>query len=113
MFLIRARYSARPHLSDEPVVNRRRKNITSPESTKMLPTRRLLQACRVTLFTRKNCGLCIEARTVLSDVWDSRPFVFNEIDIIQPEFKGWRDLYDMDVPVVGTILIASPPLEPR
>ena len=66
----------------------------------MLPTRRLLQACRITLFTRQNCGLCVQARSVLSDVWDSRPFVFNEVDIIKPDSKGWRDLYEMDVPVV-------------
>ncbi len=62
---------------------------------------RLLQACRITLFTRENCGLCTQARSVLSDVWDKRPFAFKEIDIIKPESKSWRDLYEFDVPVVG------------
>jgi hypothetical protein len=38
---------------------------------------------------------------VLSDVWDKRPFVFKEVDIIKPESKGWRDLYEFDVPVVS------------
>ncbi len=70
----------------------------------MRPTIRLLQSCRITLFTRKNCGLCTEARSVLSDVWDSRPFVFDEIDIIKSDSKPpWRDLYEFDIPVVGSI----------
>lgn len=66
----------------------------------MRVTSRLLQACKITLFTRKNCGLCDSARSVLSDVWDKRPFVFREIDIVNPEAKSWKDLYDFDVPVV-------------
>lgn len=66
----------------------------------MRVTRRLLHSCRITLFTREHCGLCVSARSVLSDVWDARPFVFNEVDIVKPEAKGWRDLYDFDVPVV-------------
>ncbi|CAM1507201.1 Fc.00g068420.m01.CDS01 [Cosmosporella sp. VM-42] len=67
----------------------------------MLATRRLLQACRITLFTRENCGLCVQARSVLSDVWDKRPFDFKEIDIVKPAAKAWKDLYDFDVPVVS------------
>jgi hypothetical protein len=38
---------------------------------------------------------------VLSDVWDRRPFAFKEVDIIKPEFRAWRDLYEFDVPVVS------------
>lgn len=67
----------------------------------MRVTTRLLQSCRITLFTRENCGLCTQARSVLSDVWDQRPFAFKEIDIIKPESKAWRDLYEFDVPVVS------------
>lgn len=63
-------------------------------------TSRLLQQCRITLFTRKHCGLCIAARSVLSDVWDTRPFAFKEVDIVQPEAQVWKDIYDFDVPVV-------------
>ena len=66
-------------------------------------TARLLQhACRITLFTRENCGLCTQARSVLSNVWDARPFDFREVDIIKSESKKprWRDLYEFDVPVV-------------
>jgi hypothetical protein len=67
----------------------------------MRATSRLLQSCRITLFTRQGCGLCTQARSVLSDVWDKRPFAFKEVDIMKPESKGWRDLYDFDVPVVS------------
>lgn len=67
----------------------------------MRVTGRLLQSCRITFFSRKTCGLCDQARSVLSDVWDARPFQFNEVDIMKPEAKGWRDLYDFDVPVVS------------
>ena len=67
----------------------------------MRVTSRLFQACRITLFKREGCGLCTQARSVLSDVWDKRPFAFAEVDIIKPESQAWRDLYDFDVPVVG------------
>ena len=67
----------------------------------MRATTRLLQSCRVTFFTRENCGLCTNARKVLADVWEKRPFVFSEIDIVKPEHKSWRDKYDFDVPVVS------------
>ncbi|KAF2967525.1 hypothetical protein GQX73_g6036 [Xylaria multiplex] len=67
----------------------------------MRPTIRLLQACRITLFTRENCGLCSDARSVLSNVWDTRPFQFKEIDIVKSETgPQWRELYDFDVPVI-------------
>lgn len=64
-------------------------------------TRLFQQACRITLFTRENCGLCVQAKSVLSNVWDSRPFHFEEVDIIKDEtIPRWRDLYEFDVPVV-------------
>lgn len=63
-------------------------------------TSRLLQSCRITLFTRENCGLCTEARSVLSKVWDERPFQYAEIDIMQPGGKEWK-AYEFDVPVVS------------
>lgn len=70
----------------------------------MRATTRLLQSCRVTFFTRENCGLCTNARQVLADVWEKRPFAFSEIDIVKPEHKSWKDKYDFDVPVVSFIL---------
>ena len=68
----------------------------------MRVTTRLLQhASRITLFTRENCGLCTQARSVLSDVWDARPFEYQEVDIIKSDsVPRWRDLYEFDVPVV-------------
>lgn len=67
----------------------------------MFATRRLLQhASRITLFTRETCGLCKQAKGVLSDVWDKRPFEYTEVNVDKPESKPWRTLYDYDVPVV-------------
>lgn len=74
--------------------------ILPPNSDNMRVTSRLLQCCKITLFTRQNCGLCDSARSVLSEVWDTRPFVFREVDIVKPEAMSWKDLYDFDVPVV-------------
>lgn len=74
---------------------------TSAPIHTMQATARLLHSCRITLFTREHCGLCRQAKFVLSDVWDKRPFAFKEVDIISPESKGWRDLYEFDVPVVS------------
>lgn len=72
---------------------------------------RLLQqhASRITLFTRANCGLCARAKSALSDVWDVRPFEYHEVDVVQPEAKGWRDLYDLDVPVVRAFPVSHTP----
>lgn len=77
------------------------RHCTTLLSATMRATGRLLQLCRITLFTRENCGLCSQARSVLADVWDKRPFAFVQVDIIKPESKGWRDLYEFDVPVVS------------
>ena len=67
----------------------------------MFLSRPLLQACRITLFSRDNCGLCTQAKGVLSDVWDKRPFVFREVNLAQEESKQWKELYDFDIPVVS------------
>ncbi|KAM7192026.1 hypothetical protein V8F33_008604 [Rhypophila sp. PSN 637] len=79
----------------------------------MRATIRLLQSCRITLFTRENCGLCVQAKSVLSDVWDKRPFAFKEIDIVKPESKSWRDLYDFDVPVIHISKTQNPEEDPK
>lgn len=71
----------------------------------MFATRRLLQSCRITFFTRETCGLCTQAKGVLSDVWDKRPFEYKEVNVEKPEAKAWRDLYDFDVPVVRNISV--------
>ncbi|QUC18213.1 uncharacterized protein UV8b_02454 [Ustilaginoidea virens] len=66
----------------------------------MFVSRRLLQACRITLFTRDNCGLCAQAKSVLSKVWDRRPFAYKEVNLALPESRPWRELYDFDIPVI-------------
>ncbi|KAK1769873.1 hypothetical protein QBC33DRAFT_556296 [Phialemonium atrogriseum] len=76
-------------------------------------TSRLLQSCRITLFTRENCGLCTQAKSVLSQVQQSRPFEFREVDIVKPEAKGWKDLYDFDVPVIHISKASGPGEDPK
>jgi hypothetical protein len=63
------------------------------------------QACRITFFTRDNCGLCTQAKGVLSDVWDKRPFAYKEVNLALPESNSWRELYDFDIPVVSRVRI--------
>lgn len=70
----------------------------------MFSTRGLWQACRITLFTRDNCGLCAAARDVLSQVGDKRPFVLRTVDLAQPGSRAWRELY-FDIPVVCCHLV--------
>lgn len=62
---------------------------------------RLLQACRITFFTRDGCKLCTDAKQTLSDVWDVRPFVYREINVMKPDQTVWRNLYEFDTPVVS------------
>lgn len=66
----------------------------------MRPSTRFLKACRITFFTRQNCSLCANAKQTLSNIWDSRPFVYQEIDVMAPEGRSWKDLYEFDTPVV-------------
>jgi hypothetical protein len=78
----------------------------------MFATTRLLQAfgTRITMFSRNNCGLCSNAKEVLSEVWDKRHFDFKEVDLAQPEHKSWKDLYDFDIPVVSFQTVVLRPL---
>lgn len=55
---------------------------------------------RITLFTRANCGLCDNAKMVLSKVWDKRPFDYKEVDVMAAGQKEWKDVYEFDTPVV-------------
>ncbi|KAF4587836.1 glutaredoxin domain-containing protein [Ophiocordyceps camponoti-floridani] len=66
----------------------------------MFATRRLLQGCRITFFTRVNCSLCEVAAEALSKVAVTRPFVCRRIDLAGEEGRPWRELYDFDVPVI-------------
>ncbi|KKK17057.1 hypothetical protein P175DRAFT_0491082 [Aspergillus ochraceoroseus IBT 24754] len=66
----------------------------------MLPTARLFQAARVTLFTRAGCGLCDTAKYNVTQVRKRRPFNYAEVDIMVPNNKEWKDVYEFDVPVL-------------
>ena len=69
----------------------------------MKPTVRLLQhTARITLFTRKNCGLCDVAKSVLNNVAKTRSFEYNEIDVMAPGESEWKNAYEFDVPVVSS-----------
>lgn len=58
-------------------------------------------AVRLTLFTRANCSLCIDAENVLAKVWTRRQFEYKKIDVMEPGQEKWKNLYEFDTPVVG------------
>lgn len=55
---------------------------------------------RLTLFIRQNCSLCTDAKGVMSNVWDRRPFEYTEIDVMSAGQTKWKNLYEFDTPVV-------------
>ncbi|KAH6674043.1 glutaredoxin domain-containing protein [Plectosphaerella plurivora] len=79
----------------------------------MFPTRPLLHSCRITLFMRDGCGLCIRAKSALSNVWDRRPFDFKEVNITHPDAKAWKDIYDFDVPAIHFNKPSAPEEDPK
>ncbi|RDW75042.1 glutaredoxin-like protein [Coleophoma cylindrospora] len=56
--------------------------------------------CACPTDTSPDCQLCTNAKYTLSDVWNIRPFHYEEIDVMTPEGKIWRDLYEFDTPVI-------------
>ena len=73
-------------------------------STTMFPTFALRNfACRITLFTRSNCKLCSDAKEVLSNVWDKRPFEYDEINVMEHSDQKWKNMYEFDTPVVSNL----------
>ncbi|ODM16910.1 hypothetical protein SI65_07875 [Aspergillus cristatus] len=66
----------------------------------MFATRALLQAARVTLFTRAGCGLCDTAKHTVVQLNKRKPFNYEELDIMTPANKQWKDVYEFDVPVL-------------
>jgi len=79
----------------------------------MRPAIRLLQACRITFFTRDGCQLCTNANETLSKVWDVRPFVFREINVMNPDQTMWKNLYEFDTPVIHVANAAAPEEDPE
>ncbi|XP_068033648.1 glutaredoxin-like protein C5orf63 homolog [Anomalospiza imberbis] len=51
----------------------------------------------LTLFTKKPCPLCDEAKEVLEPF--KRRFILQEVDITLPENSAWYDKYKYDIPV--------------
>ncbi|PKU43028.1 hypothetical protein llap_6663 [Limosa lapponica baueri] len=51
----------------------------------------------LTLFTKKPCPLCDEAKEVL-EPYKGR-FILQEVDITLPENSAWYDKYKYDIPV--------------
>ena len=67
----------------------------------MFPTRVLLSyTVRLTLFTRPNCSLCDTSKQVVANVQKHRKFDYSEIDVMMPGNKVWKDVYEIDVPVL-------------
>lgn len=74
----------------------------------MFPTLALRNfACRITLFTRSNCKLCSDAKEVLSNVWDKRPFEYDEINVMEHSDQKWKNMYEFDTPVVSSLHSSS------
>ncbi|XP_068781876.1 glutaredoxin-like protein C5orf63 homolog [Struthio camelus] len=51
----------------------------------------------LTLFTKKPCPLCDEAKEVLEP--HKKRFILQEVDITLPENSTWYDKYKYDIPV--------------
>lgn len=51
----------------------------------------------LTLFTKDPCPLCDEAKEVLEPY--KHRYIFQQVDITQPENKVWFDRYKYDIPV--------------
>jgi glutaredoxin len=75
---------------------------TSNRQFAMHFTRALLSsnAARLTLYTRANCGLCDTAKLTVSKLQQRKAFDYAEVDIMVPEHKQWKDVYEFDVPVL-------------
>ena len=53
----------------------------------------------VTLYTRRGCHLCDDARAVIGSARRRAPFDYEELDIDQD--PALRELYDHEVPVIA------------
>uniref|UniRef100_A0A6J0TD33 Glutaredoxin-like protein n=1 Tax=Pogona vitticeps TaxID=103695 RepID=A0A6J0TD33_9SAUR len=66
------------------------------------PLRRLLSEAHtnlpvLTLFTKKPCPLCDEAKAILEPY--KHKFILQEIDITLPHHSAWFEKYKYDIPV--------------
>ncbi|CCX06527.1 hypothetical protein FPQ18DRAFT_396640 [Pyronema domesticum] len=57
----------------------------------------------LTFFSRASCALCTNARQILAQAWERRPFEYVEIDVMTTPEKKWKDAYEFDVPVIHVV----------
>ncbi|KAF2859834.1 glutaredoxin 2 [Piedraia hortae CBS 480.64] len=55
---------------------------------------------RLTLFTRASCSLCVTAHEVISRVAKRRTFRYEELNVMAPDQRRWRILYQNETPVL-------------
>ena len=67
----------------------------------MRPSRPLsMYSARLTLFTRSNCSLCDVAKSKIAEVQKKRTIEYNEVDVMAPGQKQWKQLYQYETPVL-------------
>ncbi|EER42329.1 hypothetical protein I7I51_05165 [Histoplasma capsulatum] len=68
---------------------------------------RLFQNAQLTLFTRVHCSLCDTAKNTIAKLRERKPFTYSEIDVMTPQNKRWKDVYEFDVPVLHVQRVLS------
>ena len=58
----------------------------------------------VTLFTRRHCSLCDNAKSVISNLTKKKAFDYQQVDVMASDQQQWRLLYEFDTPVVGVVI---------
>ena len=77
-------------------------DLVAASHSTMRTTARLLQyTARITLFTRGNCSLCDDAKSVLEGLSKKRSLDYREVDVMASDQEQWK-LYQYDTPVVST-----------
>lgn len=59
-----------------------------------------MYSARLTLFTKKDCGLCDVAKSRVNEVLKKRVVEYNEVDIEAKDQQKWKEAYAWDVPVL-------------
>lgn len=59
-----------------------------------------MYSARLTLFTRSNCSLCDVAKSKIAEVRKKKTIEYNEVDVMAPGQKQWKQLYQYETPVL-------------
>ncbi|RDD36561.1 Glutaredoxin-like protein C5orf63-like protein [Trichoplax sp. H2] len=62
------------------------------------PIQKFSSLPKITLFTKKDCPLCEEAKEVILQYRNK--IDYEEVDILCPGNKEWFDLYQFEIPVL-------------